>query len=402
MKRKVVGMLLSGIMAASILTGCSTSPEPKEETKQEEPADTTEDNTAEDETANSDEADDSAEAETDDTADTQAPAGDVALPADGKLKTGQGVYSKISSSKAATAEEAGTAQVDSAIATVTYDSKGVIVKCVIDAAQTKVNFTDKGEIETDLGTEQKTKVEAGSDYGMKNASAIGKEWDEQIKAFADWTVGKTLDEVKGLQVKKVDDSHPMVPDVPELTSSVSISVGDYIEVIEKAMTSDGVEFDTPDSYTTGLGVITSIGSSKPAADGEEGTGQVDSAVVSVTLDGEGKIVACVMDAAQTKVAFNDKGEITSDLNGDIQTKVELGSNYGMKNASSIGKEWDEQIKAFADWTIGKTLDEVKGLQVKKVDDSHPMVPDVAELTSSVSISVGDYLDGVEKAVSNAQ
>ena len=31
----------------------------------------------------------------------------------------------------------------------------------------------------------------------------------------------------------------------------------------------------------------------------------------------------------------------------------------MKRASSIGKEWNEQANAFADYVIGKTLDEIK-------------------------------------------
>lgn len=396
MKRRIVGFLLSGVTAAALLTGCSTTPEPKDETtNQSDEAEVSED----DETAENETAEDGAETEEE----TEEPAatGSVVLPAEGKLKTGQGVITGIASSKAATAEAAGVAQVDSAVATVTYDSQGIIVKCVMDAAQTKVEFNAEGEITTDLAAEVKTKVENGDAYGMKQASAIGKEWYEQIQAFADWTVGKTLDEVKGLKVKKVDDAHEAVPDVPELTSNVSISVGDYISAVEKAMTQESAEFDTPAGYTTGMGLVTAVNSSTPAAE-EEGNGQVDSAIASVTVDADGKIAACVLDAAQTKVSFNNKGEITADLNAEINTKVELGDNYGMKQASAIGKEWYEQIQAFADWTIGKTLDEVKGLKVKKVDDSHPAVPDVPELTSSVSVSVGDYITAIEKAVSSAK
>lgn len=380
MRKKLLTILLSGALAASVLSGCGQTPAPKNtETETSEKA-----------------------SEKESEGEKPAAAGNVSLPAEGKLKTGQGVYSKITSSKAATADEEGTAQVDSAIASVTYDSAGVIVKCEIDCAQTKVNFNAQGEITSDLAGEISTKVELGENYGMKNASAIGKEWYEQIQAFADWTVGKTLEEVKGLQVKKVDDNHPMVPDVPELTSTVSISVGDYMEAIEKAMTSGGYEFDAPDSYKTGMGVITSVGKSASATDEAEGTGQVDSAIVTVTLDGDGKIAACVMDAAQTKVTFSATGEITADLNAEIKTKVELGDEYGMKKASAIEKEWYEQIQAFAEWTIGKTVDEVKGLQVKKVDENHTAVPDVAELTSSVSISVGEYISAVEKAAGNAK
>lgn len=389
MKRKVLSMLLCGALAVGIMTGCSTKPAPKEEAKVE-----TEETKEAEETEKVE--------ETEEAKDTTDAAKEATLPAEGNLKTGLGVVTKIASSKAATAQEAGVGQVDSVIAAVTYDAEGVITKCVIDSAQTKVEFNDKGEVQTDLATELKTKNELGDDYGMKKASTVGNEWYEQAQAFADWTVGKKLDEVTGMQVKKVDDSHPAVPDVAELTSSVSISVGDFIAAIEKAMTSAGSEFAAVDSYKTGMGVITSIAKSKSVADGEEGLVQVDSAIVVETLDNDGKILASVMDAAQTKVAFNDKGEITADMAAPISTKVELGDDYGMIKASEIGKEWYQEIGAYSDWTIGKTLDEVKGMQVKAVDESHPAVPDVAELASSVSISVGDYMAGVEKAAANAQ
>ena len=35
----------------------------------------------------------------------------------------------------------------------------------------------------------------GADYGMLNASGIGKEWNEQADAFAAWAVGKTADQI---------------------------------------------------------------------------------------------------------------------------------------------------------------------------------------------------------------
>ncbi len=389
MMKKFLSILLSTVMIAGVLTGCSTTPTPREEAPAAEApaAETTESKTAE------------ADA-------TEAGAADATssatVPAEGKLMAGLGVSTKISSSKAATADAEGTAQVDSVIAAVTYDSQGVIVKCAIDSAQTKINFNDKGEITSDLNTVPSTKVELGANYGMVKASAIGKEWFEQAQAFSDWTIGKTLEEVKGMKVKKVDDAHPMVPDEPDLTASVSVSVGDFIAAVEKAMTSGGPQFEGTADIKTGLSVITFIKSSKPAAEGEDGAGQVDSAIVAVTVDGSGKILASVMDAAQTKVSFNNKGEITADMNAPISTKVELGANYGMVKASAIGKEWFEQIHAFAEWTVGKTVAEVKGMQVKKVDDNHPAVPDEAELTASVSISVGDYINGVEKAAANAK
>jgi len=42
------------------------------------------------------------------------------------------------------------------------------------------------------------------------------------------------------------------------------------------------------------------------------------------------------------------------------------------------------------------------MKVKKVDDSHPSVPDEPDLTSKVTISVQDYIAAVEEAVKNAK
>jgi hypothetical protein len=69
---------------------------------------------------------------------------------------------------------------------------------------------------------------------MLKASAIGKEWFEQMAAFEAWMVGKTVDEVMGLKVMQKDESHTAVPDVPELTSSVTISVEGYQAVVEES------------------------------------------------------------------------------------------------------------------------------------------------------------------------
>lgn len=317
------------------------------------------------------------------------------------ISTGLGIVTGIGSSASATDEKAGNAQVDSLIAVVTLDSSGKITKCTIDAAQTRVSFDNSGVITADKSAAIQTKGEKGEGYGMKKASAIGKEWNEQAAAFCEWTIGKTVDEVKGLNTKKVDESHTAVPDVPELTSSVTISVGDFIGAVEKAV-ANAKAASAGGNYKTGLGVVTGIGSSKDAKEDADGTGQVDSLIAGVTVDDSGKIVACSIDSAQTKVNFNASGELTSDLKADIKSKAELADNYGMKKASSIGKEWYEQASAFAEWTVGKTIDEVKGLQTKKVDDNHTAVPDVPELTSSVTVTVGDFIQAVEKAVANAK
>ncbi|MDR1912909.1 MAG: hypothetical protein LBQ68_00290, partial [Clostridiales bacterium] len=150
----------------------------------------------------------------------------------------------------------------------------------------------------------------------------------------------------------------------------------------------------------GLGVVTSIDSSAAATDEAGSKGQVDSLIAAVTVDASGKITKCRIDSAQTVVQFSKEGAIESDVSAIVKSKYELKDEYGMKVASGIGKEWYEQADAFAAWCVGKTVDQVTGLQVKAVNEEHTAVPDIPELAASVTISVEDFIKAVEKAVAN--
>ncbi len=151
----------------------------------------------------------------------------------GAVKTGLGTVISIGSSKDATSEAAGNAQVDTVMAAVSVDSSGKIVSVTIDTAQTKIAFGADGKITTDKSGEFKTKVEIGDGYGMKKASKIGKEWYEEIADLEKWMVGKTIDQVKAMKVTEENGSvHTAEPD---LTSKVTVSIGDYIAAVEEAV-----------------------------------------------------------------------------------------------------------------------------------------------------------------------
>jgi len=319
----------------------------------------------------------------------------------GDIKTGLGVVTDVSSSKAAAADAAGLAQVNSYVAAVTLDSKGVIQKCSIDSVQSKINFDSAGSITTaDLTAPVQSKNELKEAYGMGKQSPIGKEWYQQADAFAQWCVGKTLKEVKGIKTKAGSEAGSVVPDVPELTSSVTISISPFLSTVEKAV-NNAQKASVSGSYKTGQGISTSISSSKSATADAAGLGQADSYIAVVTVDDSGKIVACTLDSAQTKVNFDAKGAITTDLTVAPQTKDEKKETYGMGKQSPIGKEWYQQADAFAKWCIGKTLDEVKGLKTKAGSEAGSVVADDPELTSSVTIDVTGFLASIEKAVNNA-
>lgn len=93
------------------------------------------------------------------------------------------------------------------------------------------------------------------------------------------------------------------------------------------------------------GTASSTASSAAGAE-TKGTASVatDKGEVNATVTKkDGKIVAVEID------------EVTE----DGSSKKELGSEYGMKSASGIGKEWDEQIKYLEDYIVKNGTEAVK-------------------------------------------
>ncbi|NLY50585.1 MAG: hypothetical protein GX062_06235 [Firmicutes bacterium] len=129
---------------------------------------------------------------------------------------------------------------------------------------------------------------------------------------------------------------------------------------------------------------------------------MDTVIAAALFDQDGKVVNVEIDTAQSKVNYDENMKVSSDKTAPVNTKVELGDKYGMKKASTIGKEWYEQIAELQNWMVGKTVDEIKSLRVKERDASHPAVPDDPELTSLVTISVEEYLEAVAEAYEYAK
>lgn len=309
--------------------------------------------------------------------------------AKGGVKTGLAVITSAGSSKDA-GDKDGVAQADSTAAAVMVDENGVIIDCVIDVVQTKINFSKTGEITTDSAAEFISKHELGDDYKMRGASPIGKEWNEQATALSEYIIGKTLDEVKGIAI---DENG--TPTSADLTSSVTVKVGSMLEAVEKAVTNAEV-LGASAGDKLGLGIISKNGKSKNADD-KDGVAQAYTHYGVVTLGADGKITSSIIDASQANISFSKEGKITSDKAATYQTKNELGEGYNMRGASPIKKEWFEQSKAFADYIVGKTVGEVTGIALNEKG-----APTSTDLTSSVTVSIGDFLTVIEKACTTAK
>lgn len=136
------------------------------------------------------------------------------------------VVSSAGSSKSATAEKAGVAQLD-VTAMALNEKDGVITACAIDAVQAKVSFDTTGKISTDLTAPIKTKNQLGRDYGMVNAGSR-YEWNEQAASFAKYVTGKTAQQVAGIAVSQGK------PTDADLAASVTIAIGDFQALVAKA------------------------------------------------------------------------------------------------------------------------------------------------------------------------
>ena len=303
-----------------------------------------------------------------------------------KVKTGIAIVSSLSGTNAS-ADESGLAQVDSTVAAVTVDESGKIVSCKIDVAQNKVPVNADGSFDTSLTF--KSKQELGTDYGMTPASPIGKEWNEQADAFAAYVVGKTAAEVEAIGVV----GEHSAPDVADLAASCTMNVVDIKAAIVEAC-NNAQDLGATAEDTLGLGLSTEMSSSKLPADNEgAGLVQTDTTYAAVTYDKDGKITSTLLNCTQAKFDTTTEGAVTP-KSETLVPKMEQGDDYGMRAASPIGKEWNEQATAFASYLTGKTAAEVSGIGVV----GEHSAPDVADLAASCTMNVVAFIDAVGRAM----
>lgn len=307
--------------------------------------------------------------------------------ADG-VKTGLAIITDVSGSTSADGDTNGTAKVDITVVAVLVDVDGTIVDVKIDVVQPYTRFTSEGKLVETRNV--MTKRELGYDYGMVVASAIGAEWFEQAAAFESYIRGKTLDEVLTLEVD--DQFRPA--ETTDLASSVTVHVNSYMAALEKAVNSAQV-LGASATDSLGLGIVSNTHRSTDADGDKDGNTQAYSHFAAVTFDADGVVTSALINAAQANVAFDAAGQITTDVSVEQVSKQELGDAYGMRKASSIDKEWYEQANGYAEFIVGKTLDEIVDL----ADETGHAADE--DLLASVTVTVSDMLEATVKAYQDA-
>ncbi len=311
------------------------------------------------------------------------------VPAEGAVKTGLSVSTNIADSTSATAEAPGAAKYDVTVAAVTVDDNGVITSCVIDSIPATVNFDATGAITSDLTAEILTKNEQGENYGMVAWGGAIAEWDAQVAAVAEYAIGKTVEELKN---GDIDMTTGKAKDGSDLSSSATIYLAGYVYAIEAAV-NNAQHLGATAGDTLTLTTMNSIGSSASATAEKAGTAQLDADIAVLTTK-DGKITSCHIDSLQAKIAFDATGTITTDLTAPVQTKNELGENYGMVAWGGAIAEWNEQAAAFAAYVTGKTAEEVAGIAVSETTKP----AEGTDLASSVTIAIGGVQALIAKAM----
>ena len=273
----------------------------------------------------------------------------------------------------------GGIQANIVLAAVNVDDNGVITDCAFDYIQAKIAFDETGKLTTDKTTEFQSKMELGDGYGMRKASSIGAEWNEQATAFAAFCVGKTLEEVKAAELTEKNQ-------IADVVTSCTLAASEFLPGLEEAV-NNAVHMGAKKGDALKLTQVSTMAKSKDATDSADGQAQVYTHVGVFNINGD-VITSAYIDAVQATVKFSAKGEITSDLNAAYQTKNALQDGYGMRKASSIGKEWYEQAAGFCAFITGKTLNEAIAIAVN---------PGETDVISSCTIGTEDFLKLIVKA-----
>ena len=311
-------------------------------------------------------------------------------PADaGALKTGLAVSTSIKETVSATAQEEGEAKYDVTLAAVAVDENGVIQSCVIDSIPASVKFDATGAITSDITAPVATKNELGESYGMVAYGGAVAEWDAQVKAVADYAVGKTVEQLKN---GDIDMTTGKAKDGSDLSSSATIYLAGYVYAIEAAV-NNAQHLGAQAGDELVLATMPKLSGSTPATAEAAGNAQLDADITVLTRNGD-VITSCYIDSLQAKIAFDTTGTVTTDLTAPVQTKNELGENYGMVAWGGAIAEWNEQAAAFASYITGKTAADVAGIAI--TETTKPA--DGSDLASSVTISIGGFQALIAKAM----
>lgn len=273
-----------------------------------------------------------------------------------------------------------TGKINTIAAAVLLDGEGKIADVRLDELEANLSADGKGVVT--MPTDYRTKRQRGSDYPLAEVSSLKKGWAEQTDAFVDYLKGMTPEQVEKLETDK--DGKPKDAD---LLSGCTIAVDRYREAIGKAC-ADAAALGAAKGDTLTLGVEAANGSSSlTATDDQDVNAQLDVTAVALTLDSDGHVTSAVGDMTEPALTVSADGGVSAPKT--IRSKREQGDEYGMRQASKLGKEWYEHSEGFCDYLKGKTASEIAAIPTDGSD---------ADLAALCTISVDDLQKAAGKAL----
>ena len=153
------------------------------------------------------------------------------------------------------------------------------------------------------------------------------------------------------------------------------------------------EPETPATLKFGAAAYFAAPTATDATADKEGEGSVDVTIAAVTVDADGKIVACALDTMQNTVKYTAEGRAIG--NPEAKTKYEQGDAYNMVTYGGAAQEWYKQADAFEGVVAGKTLDEVKALVAEGNKGNDEVV------NAGCTIMIHEFVGAIEKAYKTA-
>ncbi len=237
--------------------------------------------------------------------------------------------------------------VKTTVAAVVLDKDGKITECKLDEAEFPVELKNGAlQVAVDLLTKGETEDYTLTDRDLGAGNTSNASWDDQVEAFCDYVEGMTGNQVSAIAA--TDGKSEMI-------EGCDLIITDFISAVHEA-----TKMAKAKNIAAGdeLELAVSVAKSGESTDAKP---QFDIEMAAVTLGGGDRITACITDTAQAKLTIENS--LFSHAAGKMDTKRGKGDGYGMKQASSVKKEWYEQADAFDAYAVGKTAEELSKLSV---------------------------------------
>lgn len=288
-------------------------------------------------------------------------------------KTGLGVLTEAS-------DNARTGKIHAVAAAVLLDGEGKLLDVTFDELEAALSADGSGVVS--MPTDLRTKRQKGADYPLAEVSSLKKGWTEQADAFASYLKGMTAEQIAHLETDEAGKAKDA-----DLLSHCTIAVEQYRRAVEKACANADV-LGAAKGDRVGLGIeVKNASSDVTATDDKDVNAQLDVTIVALTADSDGRVTSAVGDMVEPALTVgSDGGVVAPDT---VRSKLEQGDDYGMRGASSLGKEWYEHSQGFCSYLKGKTAAQLAHLPTDGSD---------ADLAALCTIDVTDLEKAAEKAL----